>query len=142
QKGEPREEVQVGPDRWADEGKERMDRLPIQGVEIDRLFKEAKGDGGALHVKDDGVSNVGNGDAVSDARRFEGLSSQEDLKEKFSIHYLGQPHGLDDRAQDAFAVVASHPVEDASDLKRFGEAHEGGRAVLRFCKDLGGDVDS
>ena len=139
---ETREQVKVRPNRRADDGKEAIDGLAVDGHEVDGLFEEAQGEGGAGHVQDDGIANVRDGDALADARGGHFLSGQQDAQEELAVHLVGQMHKLYDGAQGGGLVLAADAVVDAARPQRRFETLQLCAGGLGLAEELRGDVDA
>ena len=126
-KTQPRQEMQVCADRRADNRKERVYRLAVQGPEFDRLFEKAERDHGPQDVHDDRVADVRHGDAVAQRRRAQRLARQQHLEQELAVDLLGQRHDLDQRLEHGKLVGAAEAIVDAARLEGFGQARRPGR---------------
>ena len=87
---EPREQPQVRAHRRTDQREQRMDRLAVERIEVDRLLEKAERDHRARDVQHDGVAHVRNRDAVADAGRLEALPRQQHAQQELPIDLLRQ----------------------------------------------------
>ena len=136
------EKVEMRPHGWADEGEENIDGFAVDGLEIDGVFEEAKRNGGLGDVEDDGVADMGDGDAVADAGGAKGFAGEEDLMEEFAVDFFGQAHDLDHVAQDSRFFGAFDAVIDAAGFESVEEGGQLGIAGVGLGKSLDGDGDA
>src|SRR5438093_3197310 len=130
----------MGTNGRADHREQDMHRLPVQGLEVDRLLEEAQRHHGTGHVKDDGIPDVWNGDAVADPGGLQSLTSEEHAQQELAIDFFRDPQVLHDRAQDRLPVLPAQPIEYAASAQRFDQTGDRRRVALRFLEHGGRDV--
>ena len=123
--GQARKQLQVTPVRRADDGKQDVNRLAIQRPEIDRLREESERDRRPGHVQDDGVADVGDGDAVADGGRSRSFPREEKTQEKLPVHVLGQRQDLHQGTKGPVLARVLEFVVNAADLQSLGQAWDG-----------------
>src|SRR3989338_2484096 len=140
-KGQPGQEVKVGPDGGADHDEERRHGLSIQRAELDRMLQERERDGRPGDVKDDGIADMRNRDAVSDAGGPQRFARHEHFQKKIEIDLLGKTQMFDDARQDPRLVPALDAVQNPAVPERLRNRGKRNSAGLRLGQDAGVERD-
>ena len=116
------------PHRGRQQEEQDLDRLSVHRAEIDGLAEKTEKDQRLIHVGDDRITRMRDGDPPADAGRGESLPREKKLVQQLPVDARGDPGEFRDGRQDLLAALAGQVVHDAAVLE-CGE--EAGRLLNR-----------
>src|SRR3990172_3670544 len=96
-KAEFSEDAKVHRNARTHDEKEGMHRLTIDGVEVHRMLQKEQRHEGAIHMQEDGVADVRNCDAATNAGRPHRLARLEHGQDVLTIHLFGEAEASNHR---------------------------------------------
>ena len=105
----------------ADDGEQCVDRVAVDRLEVDRMLEQAEGHERRAHAQQDGIADVGDGDAAADPGGAHGLPRFEHGDEEVAIHVLRQWEPADDFSQHRSLVTSADVVVDPAGREQVAE---------------------
>ncbi len=87
---QPRQQLQVAAHGGTDQREEHVHGLAVQGPEVHGPFQEPQGDHRPVHVQNDRIAHVRQGDAAPDRRGRGCFPGQEKTQQQFAVDPFGQ----------------------------------------------------
>ena len=98
----------------ADDGEDRVYRFSIDRLKIDGIFKETEPDDGFLNLEHQGISDMGNGNAVADTGRAQRLPGYQCLEQKWFVYMFVQGKAVHDGLQYFGFIVPWHAIQNSA----------------------------